>query len=127
MAILVSTRTADGIMTGAMSPHISIDRDAVSAFCRRHHITRLALFGSVLRDDFRPDSDVDVLVEFEAGHVPGFFGPARMQLELEEIIEGRKVDLRTPGDLSCCFRDQVVATAEVLYQQSGSDPPYPHA
>ncbi|MBA2258369.1 MAG: nucleotidyltransferase domain-containing protein [Acidobacteria bacterium] len=54
-----------------MNPHISIDRDAVSAFCRRHHITRLALFGSVLRDDFGPDSDVDVLVEFHAGHVPG--------------------------------------------------------
>ena len=55
-----------------MSPRISIDRDAVSAFCRRHHIRRLALFGSVLRDDFGPDSDVDVLVEFQAGHVPGF-------------------------------------------------------
>ena len=55
-----------------MNPHVSIDRDAVSAFCQRHHITRLALFGSVLRDDFGPDSDVDVLVEFQAGHVPGF-------------------------------------------------------
>src|ERR1700680_2678053 len=60
-----------GIMEEAVSPHISIDREAVAAFCRRHYITRLALFGSVLRDDFRPDSDVDVLVEFQPGHVPG--------------------------------------------------------
>jgi uncharacterized protein len=59
-------------MMERMSRHISIDRDALSVFCRRHHITRLALFGSVLRDDLGPDSDVDVLVEFQAGHVPGF-------------------------------------------------------
>ena len=71
-----------------MSQHISIDRDAVSAFCRRHHITRLALFGSVLRDDFGPDSDVDVLVEFQAGHVPGF-NFVSIEREFSGLLHGR--------------------------------------
>jgi predicted nucleotidyltransferase len=97
-----------------MSSRIAVDRRKIAQFCRRHHIRKLSLFGSVLRDDFRPDSDVDVLVEFEPGHVPGFFGLAGMELELTELI-GRKVDLRTPGDLSRYFRDRVVATAEVQY------------
>ena len=78
-----------------MSPHISIDRDAVSAFCRRHHITRLALFGSVLRDDFGPDSDVDVLVEFQAGHVPGF-NFVSIEREFSGLLHGRRVDMVTP-------------------------------
>ena len=76
------------------TPHIHIPQDVIADFCRRHHIVRLALFGSVLRDDFRPDSDVDVLVEFEEGHTPGF-AFAGMESELSELI-GRKVDLRTP-------------------------------
>ncbi len=76
-----------------------MDRDQIAEFCRRNHISRLALFGSVLRDDFGPDSDVDVLVDFEEGHVPGFFGLSRMERELTSII-GRPVDLRTPEDLS---------------------------
>ena len=78
-----------------MSPHISIDRDAVSAFCRRHHIQRLALFGSVLRDDFTPDtpdSDVDVLVEFQAGHVPGL-DFVSMEREFSRLLQGRRVDM----------------------------------
>ncbi len=88
----------------------------MSDFCRRHHIRSLALFGSVLRDDFRPDSDVDVLVEFEPGRTPGldFFG---MEIELSEIL-GRKVDLNTPGFLSRHFRDRVLAEAEVQYVAS---------
>jgi len=92
---------------------IKIDRDQVTAFCRRHHIRRLALFGSVLRDDFSPESDVDVLVEFEPGQVPGlaFFS---MEEELSTIL-GRKVDLNTPGFLSRYFRDQVLAEAENQY------------
>ena len=94
---------------------ITLPHETVAEFCRRHHIRRLALFGSVLRDHFRPDSDVDVLVEFEPGKTPGFFGIARMERELSEMIGGRTVDLRTPGDLSPCFRQQVVDTAEVLY------------
>ena len=80
---------------------IDVPRERIAEFCRRHHIRRLALFGSVLRDDFRPDSDVDVLVEFEPGHVPGlaFFD---MEAELSAIL-GRKVDLNTPSFLSRYF------------------------
>jgi predicted nucleotidyltransferase len=92
---------------------ISVDQKRIAAFCRKYHIRRLSLFGSVLRDDFRPESDVDVLVEFEAGHVPGlaFFA---MERELSEIL-GRLVDLNTPGFLSPYFRDQVLAEAEPQY------------
>ena len=92
---------------------ISVDRQWVVAFCRRHRIRRLAFFGSLLRDDFGPASDVDVLVEFEEGHVPGlaFFA---MEAELSEIL-GRKVDLNTPGFLSRYFRDQVLAEAVNQY------------
>ncbi len=95
------------------SSRIIVSRERLSDFCRRHHIRRLALFGSVLREDFRPDSDVDVLVEFEAGFVPGlnFFA---MENELSEIF-GRKVDLNTPGFLSNHFRDRALAEAEVQY------------
>ncbi len=82
--------------------------------CRRHHIAWLALFGSVLRDDFRPDSDVDVLVELEPGARVGLLGLARMEIELSELL-GRKVDLNTPGFLSRYFRDEVLAEAEVQY------------
>lgn len=92
---------------------IDIDRQRVTAFCTRHHIRRLALFGSVLRRDFGPGSDVDVLVEFAPGHTPGFAFVA-MQQELSELI-GRPVDLHTPGFLSPYFREQVRAEAEVLY------------
>ena len=96
---------------------VTLPSATIAEFCRRNHITRLALFGSVLRDDFRPDSDVDVLVEFEAGHVPGFFGIARLERELSKLLNGRKVDLRTPQDLSRYFRGKVVATAEVQYER----------
>ncbi len=104
----------DGIMEGAMSPHLSIDRDAVSAFCRRHHIKRLALFGSVLRDDFRPDSDVDVLVEFQPGHVPGLDFVA-IEREFSGLLQGRRVDMVTPKFLNPRIRDQVLTSAEPLY------------
>jgi predicted nucleotidyltransferase len=92
---------------------IEIPCDRIAEFCRRHHIRKLSLFGSILRDDFRPESDIDVLVEFEPGATPGlaFFG---MQEELSEIL-GRQVDLHTPGFLSRYFRDQVLAEAEVQY------------
>src|SRR2546427_1715941 len=89
-------------MEKAVSSHISIDRDALSAFCRMHHIARLALFGSVLRDDFRADSDVDVLVEFQPGHVPGL-DFVRIERELSGLLQGRRVDMVTPKFLS---RDQ---------------------
>ena len=95
--------------------NIKFDQEAISEFCRANHIRKLALFGSVLGDDFGPESDVDVLVEFEPGHVPGLFGISHMELELSPIFGGRKIDLRTVGDLSRYFRDQVVATAEGIY------------
>jgi predicted nucleotidyltransferase len=97
-----------------MSPSLSIDRAAVEAFCRRHHITRLALFGSVLRDDFGPDSDIDVLVEFEPGHVPGLKFVS-MERELSSLFSGRRVDLVTPKFLNSRIRDQVLNSAEPLY------------
>ena len=93
---------------------IPIHQDRIAEFCREHRVRRLRLFGSVLRDDFRPDSDVDVLVEFEPGATVGLITLAAMELELGEIV-GRKVDLRTPNDLSRYFRQQVLDTAAVLY------------
>jgi len=92
---------------------IRIPEGAVKDFCRRHDIRKLAFFGSIPREDFRPDSDVDVLVEFEPGHTPGlaFFA---MEDELSRIL-GRKVDLNTPQWLSEHFREEVQAEAEVEY------------
>ena len=96
-----------------MTPRIRIDEPAVTAFCKRNHIRRLALFGSVLRDDFGPESDVDVLVEFEPGHVPGF-AFFDLQEELAAIL-GRRVDLHTKGSLSRYFRDEVDREAQDQY------------
>lgn len=94
--------------------HVDIPKQRVAEFCRRNHIQRLALFGSVLRDDFGPDSDVDVLVEFEPGTRVGLLRLAGMEIELSEIL-ARKVDLNTPGFLSDYLRDQVLGEAEVQY------------
>jgi predicted nucleotidyltransferase len=93
---------------------ISIPSERIEAFCRQHGVRRLALFGSVLRDDFGPESDVDVLIELEPDHRVGLLGLVAMEQELSEIL-GRKVDVRTPNDLSRYFRDEVVRTADVLY------------
>ncbi len=95
---------------------IKIERSAIISLCQHYHIQKLSLFGSVLRHDFRPDSDVDVLVEFQPGHTPGF-GFIDVQDRLSEII-GREVDLNTPNFLSRYFREQVLAEAEVIYEQS---------
>jgi hypothetical protein len=95
---------------------IPLDQEKIAEFCRKHHVRKFAFFGSVLWDDFRPDSDVDVLVEFEPGHVPGL-GFFTMEAELSEIL-GHKVDLNTPSFLSRYFRDQVTAEAEVQYVSS---------
>jgi predicted nucleotidyltransferase len=103
-----------GTRRPTVTQHVSIDHDAVSAFCRRHHIARLALFGSVLRDDFRPDSAVDVLVEFLPGHVPGLRF-VTIEREFSELLQGRRVDLITPKFLSPRLRDDVLRTAEPLY------------
>lgn len=96
------------------TPRIAIPHDALADFCRRNGIRRLSLFGSVLRDDFRPDSDVDMLVEFEPDKRIGLFGMAALQNELSEMI-GRAVDLRTPEDLSPYFRSEVLAEALTQY------------
>jgi hypothetical protein len=94
-------------------PRIDLPERELAEFCRRNHIRRLAFFGSVLRDDFGPESDVDVLVEFEEHHVPGlrFFA---LQRELSDLF-GRTVDLHTPQFLSPYFRDQVLQEADVRY------------
>jgi predicted nucleotidyltransferase len=96
--------------------NLEFPKQAIADFCRRHHIRKLALFGSILRPDFRPDSDIDVLVDFEPGHVPGlaFF---TMQDELSTLL-GRRVDLNTSADLSRYFRDKVLHEAETLYGSS---------
>ena len=100
-----------------VAERVHLDETALEPFCRQHHIRRLAVFGSVLRDDFRTDSDVDVMVEFEPGHQPGLIGLADMELELGRMV-GRKVDLNTPGFFSEPLRQRVMAEAEMLYAAS---------
>jgi predicted nucleotidyltransferase len=90
-------------------------KEEIAEFCQRHHIRKLSLFGSVLRDDFRPESDIDFLVEFEPGKTPGFFKLVGMEIELSKMLNGRKIDLRTPNELSIYFRDRVMAEAVVQY------------
>ncbi|MEW6497906.1 MAG: nucleotidyltransferase family protein [Cyanobacteriota bacterium] len=94
---------------------IVIPKEELAQFCQRHHIRKLSLFGSVLRDDFTPESDIDFLVEFEPGKTPGFFKIVSMEMELSELLEGRKIDLRTPEELSLYFRDRVMASSVVQY------------
>lgn len=98
-----------------MKAEIKIDKETLAEFCKTRGIRRLAIFGSALRGDFGPDSDIDVLVEFEKDRIPGLFGIARMERELSALLDNRKVDLRTPEDLSRYFRQQVMAEAEVQY------------
>jgi len=93
---------------------IDLPKRRIGAFCRRNHIRTLALFGSILREDFGPKSDVDVLVEFEPGHPVGLLRMAALERELSQIIS-RKVDLRTPAELSRYFREEVVRTSDVQY------------
>ena len=95
---------------------IDLPKDKLAEFCRRNHIRRLALFGSVQRGDYRPDSDIDFLVEFDPRHVPGLIRLAGMEIELSELL-GRKADLRTPQDLSRYFREEVYNSAEVQYAE----------
>ena len=103
-------------MVRSSPPNLTLDPQWVEGFCKRHRIRRLAVFGSVLRADFRPTSDVDVLVEFESNARVGFIGMAAMEQELSDAI-GRKVDLRTAAELSRYFRQRVLDTAEVLYER----------
>ncbi len=101
-------------MSGTGDDRFSLSGPDLAEFCRRHHIRKLSPFGSVLRDDFGPSSDVDVLVEFDEGHVPGF-GFVRIQMELSELLGGRRVDLVTPRALSPFLRERVLRSAETLY------------
>src|SRR5687768_13980590 len=93
---------------------IEFDPSKIAEFCRRHGVRRLSLFGSVLREDFGPDSDVDVLVEFPPGQTPSLLDLGGMQVELTEMLR-REVDLKTPGFLSRRVRRQVVSEAQVQY------------
>ena len=100
-----------------LTARVHAPADKIEEFCRNNHVKKLALFGSVLRDDFRPDSDIDVLVEFEPGKVPGLLGLARMERELSAILGDRPVDIRTAEDLSPYFRQEVVESAEIQYAE----------
>lgn len=100
-----------------MTPPTLISKDRFADFCRRNRIRKLSLFGSVLRDDFRPESDVDVLVEFEPDARIGLIRLAGMEIELGRLI-GRKVDMNTPRSLSPYYRDKVLAKAETQYERA---------
>lgn len=96
-------------------PQLPIAHEQLAKFCRDQNILRLSLFGSMLKGTARPDSDVDLLVEFEPGCEPGLLGLASMEAELAAMLGGKRVDLRTPQDLSRYFRDQILRTAEIQY------------
>ncbi len=95
--------------------HPDIPKDLIEAFCRKYHISKLSVFGSYLRENFGPESDIDFIVEFEKGRTPGFFELADMEQELSDALDGRKVDLRTPYELSRYFRNEVMAEAKAQY------------
>jgi hypothetical protein len=92
-----------------------ISKKKLIDFCKRNHIRKLSIFGSAICGELQPDSDIDLLVEFEEGHTPGLFSIVKMEMELAEML-GRKVDLRTPEDLSQYFRDEVMRNAKLQYQ-----------
>lgn len=96
---------------------IEKNEERIIEFCKENHIKEISLFGSALRSDFTPDSDIDILVKFEVSHIPGYFDLIRMEEELSSILGQRKVDLRTPGDLSRYFRDSIMDDSEVIYEK----------
>lgn len=98
-----------------MNPTLAIPQEQLAAFCREKGIKKLAVFGSALGDSFGPDSDIDVLVEFQSDRIPTLFDMAGMEQELSDLCGGRQVDLRTPEDLSRYFRAAVIQQAEVQY------------
>jgi uncharacterized protein len=99
----------------AKGKNIELPRDKIAAFCKKNRIRRLSLFGSALRGELRTESDIDLLVEFHADEAPSFVDLARMERELSTMLKGRKVDLRTPNELSRYFRDEVLSMASVQY------------
>ena len=96
---------------------VQLPREKIADFCKRNRIRKLSLFGSALKGELRKDSDIDLLVEFHHGETPGLFDLARMERELSNLLGGRKVDLRTPNELSRYFRDEVLSTASVQYAE----------
>ncbi len=114
MRMTSTTPVTPSSLTGRLNQRLKVNRRKLTEFCRRNNIRRLSLFGSVLRENFKPERDIDVLVEFQAGKAPGFLKLAGMEEELAALLGGRKVDLRTPQDLSRHFRDRVLKEAKVL-------------
>ena len=106
------------VSRSVVNERFDISPDVIARFCRKHHIRWLALFGSVLREDFGPNSDIDLVVEFEPGQVPGLITLAGMEFELSELVGGRVVDMNTPRSLSKYFRDRVLSEAEVVHAQT---------
>jgi predicted nucleotidyltransferase len=100
-----------------MDSKIKLSKDKIAQFCQENHIIKLSLFGSILRNDFNESSDIDILVEFDKNHIPGFIRLANIQNTLSTLLGGKEVDLRTPNDLSPYIRDKVLSTAEVQYVQ----------
>jgi uncharacterized protein len=98
--------------------NIQLPRDKIADFCKRNRIRKLSLFGSALKGELRKDSDIDLLVEFQPSEFPSLLDLARMERELSKLFGGRKVDLRTPNELSRYFRDEVLSTASVQYAES---------
>jgi predicted nucleotidyltransferase len=92
-----------------------LPRDKIADFCKRNRIRQLSLFGSALKGKLRKNSDIDFLVEFRADEAPSLFDLARMERDLSKLLGGRKVDLRTPNELSRYFREEVLSTASVQY------------
>lgn len=103
--------------SSSMNPRVAVPKDRIATFCRDNGIGWLAIFGSALRDDFGPHSDIDVLVRFLPDRVPGLLALAGMELELSKIFDGHKIDLRTEEELSDYFRSDVLRTAQVQYEQ----------
>jgi len=97
--------------------HINVPSEKIAAFCHSNFIKKLSLFGSVIHNNFGPNSDIDILVEFQPDHIPGFFKLARLRRDLSQIFNGRKVDLLTPEGISQYFRDDVLADAVVQYAE----------
>ncbi len=102
------------IMSSTITTNINIPNEEIDRFCEQYHIEKLAFFGSVLRDDFTPESDIDILVEFHPEHIPGLIRLSLMENELSHLFQ-RKVDLRTPEDLSPYFRQEVLDSALIQY------------
>ncbi len=104
-------------MSSTITTNINIPNEEIDRFCEQYHIEKLAFFGSVLRDDFTPESDIDILVEFHPEHIPGLIRLSLMENELSHLFQ-RKVDLRTPEDLSPYFRQEVLDSAVIQYVNS---------